>query len=120
MITITLYTKKIHNTKNNTTFDKPFVRYRNKTFEAILSKETHTKMLKEGMQFPASLDLDTNDYFMKRVTYTRNDGTHGAKYQIVILGYHNPAPAVFEKITIDDIVDDLDEAKSAATGDEIH
>lgn len=114
-ITLTLYFKKIRNTKTNATFEKPFVTYRRKRFEAVLSKSVREQLLKDGAQYPISIDLEDGDYFMKRVGYTRNDGTHGTKYQVVILGYHNPQHTEFEKLTIDDIVDDLEDNTSAAT-----
>lgn len=114
MTTIILYTKKIHNSKNNTTFDKPYISYRNKRLECVLAKSVRDRILKEGLQYPLSLDIDEKDYFMKRVRYTRNDGTNGVKSQLVLLGFSNPKPAHFEKITLDSVIDDLEDDTPAA------
>lgn len=111
MITVTLYTKKIHNTKNNTTFDKPFISYKGKRFEAVLSKDVRERLNKETIKYPMDIDLYDEDYFMKRVTYIRNDKTQGHKYQIAILGYSNPRAGHFEKRTLDMVVEEIDKSK---------
>lgn len=106
----TLYTKKIKNSKDGTFFDKPFIVYNDKHFEAIISKECNKKLNKSGLEFPLVVHVDEtkNHFFMKKVKYTRNDNTTGYKWRIVLLDFDTVEETEFNKVSIDDVVAELE------------
>lgn len=110
MINITLYTKTINDKVHNSTFEKHFVIYKDSTFEALVSKDAKAEltvaMNKQKLEYPIIVALDEEDYFIKKVHYTRNDGTKGVKDRVTILGFEELAQAKFEKRTLDMAVEE--------------
>ena len=110
-ITVMLYQQKVNDTKHNVTFNKDKVSYKHKTFDAIIAKKIRPQIedaLKGGLKYPLLLELDNeNGYFLKIKKYTRNDGTEGQKYQMVIQDVVSFSQGEFDNKTLDEVVDEL-------------
>ena len=108
---VMLYSKHIKDEKNKKEFDKAFVSYNHKRFDCIISNDLRTKMAKAGMVLPFEtpflVDVDENDYFMKKKPYTDKNGKEKIKYIIVLLDYRSIKPTAFDKYTIDNAVEAL-------------
>lgn len=108
---VMLYSKHIKDEKNKKEFDKAFVSYNHKRFDCIISNDLRTKMAKAGMVLPFEtpflVEVDENDYFMKKKSYTDKNGKEKTKYIIVLLGYRSIKPTAFDKYTIDNAVEAL-------------
>lgn len=117
MISITLYTKTINDKVHNSTFEKHFVIYKDATFEAMVSKDCKAAltvaMSKNDLKFPLTVVLDEDDYFIKKIHYTRNDGTKGVKDRVTILGFEELAQAKFEKRTLDMAVEERESQENS-------
>lgn len=96
-----LYTKKIK-TNENKTFDQWLFKLNNEvTFQAQLSNDCKKQLLKEQCEAPYNIVLGDEDYFMKKERYENKKGEQRVKDIIVILNYHSVTQAVFEKRTLD-------------------
>lgn len=108
---VMLYSKHIKDDKNKKEFDKAFVSYNHKRFDCIISNDLRAKMAKAGMVLPFEtpflVDVDENDYFMKKKPYTDKNGKEKTKYIIVLLDYRSIKPTAFDKYTIDNAVEAL-------------
>lgn len=117
---VLIYKQKIDDKKHNITFDKDKLSYRGKTFDAVISKDCRPLIdsaLVSGLKYPLELELNDSDYFTKFVSYTRNDGTKGTKFKIVITGIREISQGEFPSKSLDEVVDDLEEEYSAETED---
>lgn len=110
---VVLYVKHIKDDIHKTEFDKPFISYARKRFECVLADGCglDIKRLKKDNMLPSIVTLSEDDYFMKKKSYDRNDGTKGVKWVMVITSHQAIVKTEFEKITIDDVVKDLDNAE---------
>jgi len=106
---ILLYTKKVQIDKKKS-FTKFLARYRNVTYDCNLSNDCKDKLESEmsasKLTYPikVSVDINSDDYFIKVEKYTRNDGSKGEKYVIVIQDYQGLAQGEFDnKRTLDDL-----------------
>lgn len=108
---VMLYSKHIKDEKNKKEFDKAFVSYNHKRFDCIISNDLRAKMAKAGMVLPFEtpflVEVDENDYFMKKKPYTDKNGKEKTKYIIVLLDYRSIKPTAFDKYTIDNAVEAL-------------
>lgn len=111
---VMLYSKHIKDEKNKKEFDKAFISYNHKRFDCIISKDLTTKMTKADIVLPFKnpflVELVENDYFMKKKTYTDKNGVEKIKYIIVLLDYRSIKPTAFDKYTIDNAVEALNQA----------
>lgn len=107
MIKLIVYKKHIVDNLHHTTFEKPFIRYNNMTFEAVISKKCNDKLKDLKDDFPLLMVISDNDYFMKQKTYTRNDKTTGRKWIVVILGFDSAVHVDFQKTTLEDVCEDI-------------
>lgn len=103
METLTLYQRKITNTKNNAIFYKTFAINNGITFEVIVSQAANTLLQKSSVAYPMDVSVDTSDYFMKMKRYTRSDGTKGKKWVLVLLNVHDITHVEFKKVTLEDV-----------------
>lgn len=116
-ISILLYQQKVNDTKHNVTFLKDKASYSGHTFDAIIAKVLRPSIedaIKGGLKYPLSLVVENSDdyYFPKKKKYTRNDGTNGEKYQIVIKKVVEIKQGKFENKTLDEIISGMDNKES--------
>lgn len=110
---VLIYKLKVEDKKHNITFDKDKVFYRGKTFDLVISKDCRpliTSALASGLTYPLELEIDEKDYFTKYVPFTRNDGTKGTKYKIVITKIGEISQGEFASKSLDDVCDELEAA----------
>lgn len=103
METLTLYQRKITNTKNNAIFYKTFAVNNGITFEIIVTQKANALLQKSGVEYPMNVSVDTSDYFMKMKHYIRSDGTKGKKWVLVLLNVHDVTHVEFKKVTLEDV-----------------
>lgn len=112
---VLLYQQAIDDKKNNIKWKKDKVSYRHKNFDAILENQFKPQIqsaLASGLEYPLELELADNDYFIKTKKYTRADGTNGQKPVIVIGNVQSIAQGQFDTKSLDEVVDELEEATS--------
>lgn len=112
---VLLYQQQIDDKKHGIKFMKDKVSYRHKTFDTIITKDTRTKLAMDmknaKLEYPVLLEVSDDMYFTKLETYTRNDGTSGTKTKLVIKDYALIAQGAFESKSLDEIVDEIENAK---------
>lgn len=109
---ILLYQKQVTDTKHNITFPKDMIVYRDKTFDAIITKDVKPAIsaaLANGFKYPLLLTIDDKDYFTKFAHYTKKDGTKGTKTKVVLLSFQEVDQGEFKNRTLDEVVDDIEE-----------
>ena len=116
-ISILLYQQKVNDTKHNVIFLKDKVSYGGHTFDGIIAKVLRPRIeeaIKGGLKYPLSLVVEAGDehYFPKKKKYTRNDGTSGEKWQIVIKDVIEIKQGKFENKTLDEIISDMDKKET--------
>ena len=98
-----LYTKT-YPTKKGTSFTKYlFKSSKGNTYTATLGKNVKNLINYEGWNFPQSITLDDEDYFMKKNTFTDKNGEIRDSYEIVITSIFEHEQAKFESIHLEDI-----------------
>ena len=110
MVELFVYKTKITDNKdprNTKSWDKYKVSYKGFNFDMYFTEECRKTFEYEVKEFPITLSVEDDDYFLKKKTYKRNDGTNGSKWVMVISGYEKFTKAEFKKRTIDDVVDEL-------------
>lgn len=115
-IKVLLYFKTIK-LDNGQKFQAPLVKYGERVFDATIKGTTLEEKLKPDMrlhklEFPVELELveSNDDYFIKKETYTRKDGTKGTKNVICILDYSTIAQGKFPpKKTLEELVKDMEQ-----------
>ena len=111
MTELFVYKTKITSNKEgqkNTTFDKYKASYRGYNFDLYFTDECRKTFEYEVKEFPVTLLVNDDDYFLKKKKFTRTDGTKGEKWTIVVSGYDSFKKAEFTRRSIDDIIDDLE------------
>ena len=111
-----LYSKKIKQ-KDNKTFDKYYLVVNDRTFECTITEECKVNLIKTGFKSPFNIEMNEDNYFLKRKSYTRNDGTKGNKIICVLLGFTKCEQGEFTKITFDSVKEEEDSKKHDTTSD---
>ena len=112
MIKLLVWRQQVHDDKRGVDFPKDKGSYKGHTIDIIYRKDTKKvldeQMADKGFKFPLELTLEPDvDYFAKKVSFTRNDGTKGTKIKIVILSYKEMAQGKFESKSLDELVDEV-------------
>lgn len=115
--TVLIYKMKVEDKKHNITFDKDKIFYNGKTHDLVIKKACRPLIesaLASGLQYPLQLTLTAKDYFAKPVSFTRNDGTKGLKFKIVLQNAPEITQGEFASKSLDDINEELDAHKVSA------
>lgn len=118
-MTILLYQKIIDDKKHGVKFPKDTIVYREKTFDAIITKEIRpmiTEAINNGLKYPLELTLTDDQYFTKLVRYTKKDGDKGVKTRVVIQGITDIKQGHFTGRTLDEVCDSIDEEWAERVG----
>lgn len=103
-----VYEKTIVDPVHNTKFKKFLCKYKEKSFDCQFSHEARNTleqdMTANNLKFPVLLDLDDNNYFVKKVDYTTKSGEQRQKARVVILGYDKISQHEFKSASIDDVL----------------
>lgn len=114
--TAELFVYKVHVTNkkdpSKPSFDKYKASYRGYNFDVTFTDDCRKSFEYEVKEFPINLLVEDGNYFIKRKTYTRNDNTKGYQYVIVIKDYLSFVKTEFEKHSLDEIIDSLEEEKA--------
>lgn len=117
-----VYVKKIKNSKDGKTFDKYFLSYKGHTFEVSLWEEANAKLVlemkKNNLTLPVDMEFSEDSYYMKRVNYTKADGTSGSKERIYIKDFDSVKQAQYTKRTLDMSIEEKDGKKVEIDGAE--
>ncbi len=83
--------------------------YKGYNFDLFFNSEDTRKQFEyEIKEFPVTLLVNDEDYYPKKKTFTRNDGTKGNKWVLFLCGYQSFKKAEFTKRSLDDIIEDLE------------
>ena len=108
-----IYVKHIKNSKDGKTFDKFFMSYKGHTFELSLWEEANAKLVlemkKNKLTLPLDIEFTEDMYYMKRVSFTRKDGTNGSKDRIYLKDFLSIKQAQYTKRTLDMSVEGKEE-----------
>lgn len=103
MVEIKVYSKKFKKSDGNK-FSKNFAITPNgNVIECNLTNDCKDKMIKDKQVTPVVIRLEDSDYFMKKATYTKNDGTKGTKDIIVVLDYHGIEPYDMPRTSLEEV-----------------
>lgn len=78
----------------------------NISIKVNLTDDAKTQILKSGIDFPLSITIDDNDYFITTDTYTNNDGVKQKVAVCVITSFTKIEKANLDKKTLGDYFKD--------------
>ena len=112
MIKVLVYVQQVHDEKRGIDFPKDKASYKGHTLDVTYSKDakaTLQEVIKaRGLHFPLELSLEDGvDYFCKKVTFTRNDGTTGSKIKLVIMSFGEVSQGKFLDRNLDDLMAEM-------------
>ena len=106
-----VYEKTIVDPIHNTKFKKFLCKYKDKSFDCQFSHEARntleSEMTSNKLHFPVLLELEDNNYFIKKVSYTTKAGEERQKARVVVLGYDKISQHEFVSASIDDVLAEI-------------
>lgn len=111
MTELFVYKTKIKCIKDGkpSTFDKYKVSYQGYNFDLHFNSEDIKKQFEyEIKDFPVNLLVNDDDYYPRKKSFTRTDGTKGKKWVLFLINYQTYKQAEFTKRTIDDVISELE------------